>query len=217
LIFQALQVPQLQAEASTDPKTGLANMRHFRHVTTQHLEQAHRRGQSLSLLMCDLDYLRDINNTYGHHAGDIVLNGIADIIRRALRGHDCAARFGGEEFVILLIDTDRVDAYQLAECVRQDLEQARFDIGSQAAPIAATLSIGVATFPHDGATIEGLMRAADEAVYQAKWAGRNRVCVAGGTQSNHTDAGAGDNDSRVSVPQAVRYRSATTHGRTERR
>lgn len=179
LIFQALHVPNLKEEAATDPKTGLANMRHFNDMLARDLERVARSGQPLSLLMCDLDYLRNINNTYGHQAGDIVLLGIAEIIRRAIRGSDVAARFGGEEFVVMLADTDPADALRVAERIRSQLEATRFDLGSAGGPIGATISIGVASFPRDGRSIDGLMREADLAVYQAKREGRNRVVAAG--------------------------------------
>ena len=179
LIFQALHVPNLKEEAASDPKTGLANMRHFNEIMQRDIERVSRNGQPLSLLICDLDYLRNINNTYGHQAGDVVLLGIADILRRHIRSSDVAARFGGEEFVVLLSDTDTVGARAVAERIRLDLEQSRFEIACADGPIGATLSIGVASFPRDGRTIEQMMRAADLAVYQAKRDGRNRVVVAG--------------------------------------
>ncbi|MBV9789752.1 MAG: diguanylate cyclase [Chloroflexi bacterium] len=179
LIFQALHVPNLKEEAASDPKTGLANMRHFNEIMQRDIERVSRNGQPLSLLICDLDYLRNINNTYGHQAGDVVLLGIADILRRHIRSSDVAARFGGEEFVVLLSDTDTEGARAVAERIRLDLEQSRFEIGCADGPIGATLSIGVASFPRDGRTIEQMMRAADLAVYQAKRDGRNRVVVAG--------------------------------------
>lgn len=179
LIFQALHVPNLKEEAASDPKTGLANMRHFDEIMKRDIERVSRNGQPLSLLICDLDYLRNINNTYGHQAGDVVLLGIADILRRHIRSSDVAARFGGEEFVVLLSDTDTEGARAVAERIRTDLEQSRFEIASAEGPIGATVSVGVASYPRDGRTTEQLMRAADLAVYQAKRDGRNRVVVAG--------------------------------------
>jgi diguanylate cyclase (GGDEF)-like protein/putative nucleotidyltransferase with HDIG domain len=179
LIFQALHVPNLKEEAATDPKTGLSNMRHFNESFKRDLERANRTGQAVSLLVCDLDYLRNINNTYGHQAGDIVLLGVADILRRHIRGSDVAARFGGEEFVVLLSDTGINGAYTVAERIRADLEHSRFDVGSTDGPISATMSIGVASYLRDGRKADQLMRAADLAVYQAKRDGRNRVVIAG--------------------------------------
>ena len=181
LIFQALHVPNLKEEAATDPKTGLANMRHFNAVIARDIERAERNGQPLSVLMCDLDYLRNINNTYGHQAGDVVLVGIADVIRRHIRGSDVAARFGGEEFVVLLADTNLEGAREVAERLRSELDQARFSIRKGSVQIRATISIGVAAYPVDGRTPDALLHEADLAVYQAKRDGRNRVVVAGRT------------------------------------
>lgn len=179
LIFDALHVPNLKEEASTDPKTGLANMRHFSATMTRALERAERSRQPLSLLVCDLDYLRSINNTYGHQAGDSVLQGIADVMRSVLRPNDLAGRFGGEEFVVLLPDTSPKDARIIAEDLRRTFAHTRFDIGHSDGPISATVSIGIASFPDDGRTQQGLMHEADLAVYLAKREGRNRVLSAG--------------------------------------
>lgn len=178
LIFQALHVPNLRDEAMTDPKTGLANMRHFNFVLERDLERADRGGQPVALLMCDLDYLRNINNTYGHQIGDLVLTGIANVIRHNIRGCDLAGRFGGEEFCILLADADSIGAMEVAERLRSEIEQTSFGTGPHGPDVRATISIGVAVYPIDSRTPDGLMREADLAVYQAKREGRNRVVVA---------------------------------------
>ena len=102
LIHRSLSVPQLQEEARVDPKTGLFNARHFALALNEELLRAERFERPLSLVMADLDLLRDINNTYGHLAGDAVLQGIAEVFRSQLRHYDVPARFGGEEFAILL-------------------------------------------------------------------------------------------------------------------
>ncbi|HYN88932.1 MAG TPA: diguanylate cyclase [Ardenticatenaceae bacterium] len=179
LIFQALHVPNLKEQAETDPKTGLANMRRFNEVIAREFERAESGRQPLSILMCDLDYLRNINNSYGHHAGDTVLAGIADIIRRNTDAGDLAARFGGEEVVVLLPNTGGEGARQVAERIRGELEQSRFDVGHFLGLVSPTVSIGVASFPRDARAVEELLREADLAVYQAKREGRNRVVAAG--------------------------------------
>lgn len=179
LFFQAVQAPSPKGEALTDTKTGLANMRHFNMVLARELERAEQSNQALSLLVCDLDYLRNINSTYGHQAGDVVLMGIADIIRRNIRGSDIAARFSGEEFVILLCDQARDDALVVAERMRRELEESRFEAGPDGQAITATMSIGVAAYPIDGRTIETLTREAELAVYKAKRDGHNCVVQAG--------------------------------------
>src|SRR4029078_177120 len=110
LIHRSLSVPQLQEEARVDPKTGLFNARHFALALNEELLRAERFERPLSLVMADLDLLRDINNTYGHLAGDAVLQGIAEIFRSHLRHYDVPARFGGEEVAILLPETQAAEA-----------------------------------------------------------------------------------------------------------
>jgi diguanylate cyclase (GGDEF)-like protein len=178
LIFQALHVPNLREEASTDSKTGLANMRHFGQVFERELERARRSGQPLSLLVCDLDFLRNINNTFGHPIGDAVLLGVANILRQSIRIADLAGRYGGEEFCVLLVDTDQAGAILAAERIRNSVEQMRFQTNRAEREVRATISIGVATCPNDGRNVEALIYEADLAVYKAKREGRNRVVAA---------------------------------------
>jgi diguanylate cyclase (GGDEF)-like protein len=179
LIFQGLQVPNLKEEASTDSKTGLANMRHFNYMLERELERARRSGQPISILMADVDYLRNINNTYGHQAGDVVLRVIAETIQSQVRASDLPGRFGGEEFCIFLTDTPIGGARVAAERIRRVIEQTAFPIGRNNHFVGVTMSLGVAAFPRDGQTSEAVMHEADLAVYQAKRDGRNRVVVAG--------------------------------------
>jgi len=175
LMFQALQVPQLKKEATTDTKTGLANARHFSKLYLAELERARRFNRPLAVLMGDLDLLRNINNLYGHLAGDQVLGGIGRIIRETVREYDIAGRFGGEEFAIILPETDSAGALELAERLRSQIAGDAFPIPTSTMPISVTMSIGVACFPDDGMNANDLIHQADIAVYQAKLQGRNRV------------------------------------------
>ncbi|MGB2954072.1 MAG: diguanylate cyclase [Gaiellaceae bacterium] len=175
LIHRSLSVPQLQQEARVDPKTGLFNARYFAAMLTEELERAARFERPLSLIMADLDLLRDINNTYGHLAGDAVLQGIAEVFRGQLRHYDVPARFGGEEFAILLPETQPEQAFEIAERIRRAVADRRFDVETSSEPIRATVSIGVAGFPRDGLDSNELIHQADLAVYRAKLQGRNRV------------------------------------------
>src|SRR5919197_1533547 len=118
LIHRSLSVPQLQEEARVDPKTGLFNARYFATTLADELGRAQRFERPLTLIMADLDLLRDINNTYGHLAGDAVLKGIAETFRAQLRHYDVPARFGGEEFAILLPETPPEQAFEIAERIR---------------------------------------------------------------------------------------------------
>jgi len=175
LIHRALSVPQLQAEARVDAKTGLFNAQHFSVSLTEELSRAERFQRPLSLIMADLDLLREINNTYGHLAGDAVLKGIADVFRTILRHYDVPARFGGEEFSILLPETPPEEAMVIAERIRSAVAERRFDVETSSEPIRATVSIGVSAYPKDGQEPNALVHQADLAVYRAKLQGRNRV------------------------------------------
>ena len=175
LIHRSLSVPQLEAEARVDPKTGLFNARHFGLALTEELVRAQRFERPLALIMADLDLLRDINNSYGHLAGDAVLKGIADVFQKNLRHYDVPARFGGEEFSILLPETTAEEALEIAERIRREVSERAFDVETSSQPIRATVSIGVAAFPRDGSDANELIHQADLAVYRAKLQGRNRV------------------------------------------
>jgi diguanylate cyclase (GGDEF)-like protein/putative nucleotidyltransferase with HDIG domain len=175
LIHRSLAVPKLEAEARVDPKTGLFNARHFGQALNEELTRAARFDRPLSLIMADLDLLREINNTYGHLAGDAVLKGIAEVFRGLLRHYDVPARFGGEEFSILLPETSPEEALEIAERIRRAVSQRTFDVETSSEPIRATVSIGVASFPRDGSDPNELIHQADLAVYRAKLQGRNRV------------------------------------------
>ena len=177
LMYQALHVPQLKQDAETDSKTGLWNARYFTKAVTTSLAEAVRTNTPLAFIMADLDYLRTINNTHGHLAGDIVLTGIAKIIREAIRDQDIAARFGGEEFTIALPGSDLTSATALGERIRRAIEQTEF-VTNSGEVLRATISMGISCFPYDGTTLVSLTHAADLAVYYAKFLGRNRVISA---------------------------------------
>lgn len=178
LIYRALLVPQLKQEARTDAKTGLLNTRHFRRELETELSRAERTLRPLSIVMSDLDMLRNINNTYGHLAGDQVLCAVSAAIRNLTRRYDTAARFGGEEFVILLPETNFHQAHAFAERLRSSIESLAIPVRTSDTPIHVTISVGVASFPDDGVTANDLIHQADLAVYQAKLNGRNRVVCA---------------------------------------
>jgi diguanylate cyclase (GGDEF)-like protein len=178
LMFEAVKIPQLKKEAQTDSKTGLLNSRYFNMVLQEEFERAKRFNRPMAFLMADLDLLRDINNRYGHLAGDVVLTGISEIIRANVREFDHASRFGGEEFAILLPETTLDAAYGMAERLRIAIANTTFKIDTSPTPIKATMSIGVACFPENAISIQALAHAADLAVYQAKLNGRNQTARA---------------------------------------
>ena len=178
MIYRALSVPQLQQEAHTDSKTGLLNARRFGQLFAAELERASRFSRPLAVIMADLDLLRNVNNTYGHLAGDIVLGHIGRIIRETARELDIAGRFGGEEFSIGLIETDLAGARVYAERLREAVASAEIEVPTSPQPIHVTLSLGVACYPEDALVLDDLIHQADVAVYQAKLKGRNCVVCA---------------------------------------
>ncbi len=180
LVYQALQVPGLKQAAARDEKTGLLNARRFRMRLEEELAQAAQLGRPISLIMADLDLLRTINNTYGHLAGDVVLEQVARIIRDNIREQDLACRFGGEEFAIALPETSLDGAYRVAEQIRQTIEKAAISLPEFHTAVRVTLSLGVATFPQDGQDATALLHEADIALYHAKRLGRNRVVPVAG-------------------------------------
>ena len=178
LVHRTLAMPKLEAEARQDPKTELFNARHFSKLLEEALERSDRDGRPASVLIADLDLLREINNRYGHLAGDVVLAGVARIFRAELRSEDVPARFGGEEFALLLPDTAEEEAVAMAERIRAAVSDARFEVETSEEPITATVSIGVATYPVHASSASELIYRADVAAYRAKAQGRNRTATA---------------------------------------
>src|SRR5437667_2307695 len=176
LIYRSLLVPTLQEEARTAPNTELANMKHWNQVAQAEVERARRFRRPLTVVLADLDLLRDINNRHGHLTGDQMIRRVADAIRGALREDDVPARFGGDEFAILMPETTLPEAMTVAERVRRGVEAIGLKV-SDGLTVGASVSIGVAQFPGHGRTASELLAAADRAVYQAKALGRNRVCA----------------------------------------
>jgi len=176
LIYRSLLVPTLKEEARTDPKTELANMKHWNEVAQAEVERARRFSRPLTVVLADLDLLRDINNRHGHLTGDQMIRRVADAIRGALREYDVPARFGGDEFAILMPETTLAEAMTVAERVRRGVEAIGLKL-SDGTTVAASVSIGVSVFPGHAGTASELLAAADRAVYQAKALGRNRVCA----------------------------------------
>lgn len=162
--------------AAKDGLTGLYNRRAFDDRLRHTLELHGRTGRSFALVMLDLDRFKKLNDERGHPAGDAALRMVADAVRRVPRLADEAARFGGEEFVVVLSDSDLAGALHLAERLREAIEKA--EVIFEGGRIRVTASVGLAVWPSDGKTSQELLAAADRALYAAKAAGRNRVVTA---------------------------------------
>ncbi|HLI26510.1 MAG TPA: GGDEF domain-containing protein [Chloroflexota bacterium] len=174
-VRQSIQEAREKVEGFSriDWLTGLYNRRHFHYLLSQEISRAERYARPLSLLLMDSDNLKTVNDTYGHHAGDHLLATLAGLLRTETRLSDTVVRYGGDEFVILLPDTDPVGARFLAERLRAAVEQVEFVWQNQRIPISVT--IGLASLPQDAIDGASLIARADAALYAGKRAGRNRV------------------------------------------
>ena len=174
-LSNARMVHKLETMATTDGLTGLSNKRAMLESAAQKIAASARFDRKLAVLMTDIDHFKKVNDTYGHDVGDVVIRGLADILKRQKRTTDLVARFGGEEFVTLCEQTDEKGAMLLAERIREELSKTTFH--TPQGVLSVTCSIGVAIFPEGGSDWESLFKAADEALYVSKRSGRNR-CTA---------------------------------------
>ncbi len=173
LAYRSLAIPALVEATRIEPKTGLYNPRHFAATLGQELGRTGRFDRPLAILMIDVDHLREINNAHGHVAGDRALVAVAEALKSATREYDVAARFGGDEFCVLLPETDLDGALVVAERVRALVEES-----TQGESVAVTVSIGAVSHRGVGVTAEELLSVADRAAYQAKASGRNAIASA---------------------------------------
>lgn len=165
---------QLRRMSQTDALTGLDNRRHLEQRMEEMYELSVRLHEPLACVMCDLDYFKDINDTYGHQAGDAMLRQVASILRQQAREVDRVGRYGGEEFMLLLPGTVLDAAVTFANRVRMAVESHAFTVDGRT--LRCTMSAGVAAWPHPlVCNTDGLVKAADDALYVAKALGRNRV------------------------------------------
>ncbi len=163
---------KLQKIAAHDPLTNLYNRWALYELATKELAKAQRNKEPLSLLMIDLDHFKKINDQYGHLFGDSILKNFANLLSESLRSYDIAARFGGEEFVVILPNTSPENALLVAEKLRKKTE---ISPCSKDINIKLTVSIGVASLSKDPATLQELIQRADTSMYESKHAGRNKV------------------------------------------
>ncbi|RLB55260.1 MAG: hypothetical protein DRI34_10820 [Deltaproteobacteria bacterium] len=172
-LLNALQYEKLERMATTDALTGLYNRRRFFEMLENAVADGLRYERPLGLIMCDIDHFKSINDTYGHPMGDEVLRRVARVLNDVARTTDRVCRIGGEEFAIILPQTDYQGAEQLAERFRQEI--ARQEFRHQGRDFSITLSLGICVLPEHARHKEELIQRADQALYQAKEGGRNRV------------------------------------------
>jgi diguanylate cyclase (GGDEF)-like protein len=164
----------LKNQSICDPLTGLFNRRYMEESLEREFSRANRNKSSVAILMMDLDHFKRFNDTFGHQAGDTLLRALGDLLKRSTRGQDIACRYGGEEFVLVLTDSNLAGAVQRAEILRQQVKQLSVEYAGQLLG-AVSVSVGVAFFPDHGTTMSDVLRASDQALYCAKREGRDRV------------------------------------------
>jgi diguanylate cyclase (GGDEF)-like protein len=166
-----------QEMSVTDGLTNLYNQTHFFLLFRLQLKKAQRYHTSFSIIMFDVDHFKNYNDNNGHLKGSEALRQVGDIMRRCFRTSDVLAKYGGDEFVIILSDSDRVGAFLAADRLREVVEEEPFDGGQQQPLGKLTLSLGISTYPEHGSTVEELLDSADKALYCAKKAGRNKTII----------------------------------------
>ena len=164
---------QLKESTLRDPLTGLYNRRFLDEFASTFAANVKRRGTQAGILMCDIDFFKKVNDTYGHNAGDEVLKGVVRAMMKEIRESDMFVRFGGEEFLILLMDTDEKGVMATAERIRKSAEAASINVGGSV--IKKTISIGISLFDSDSENLWQCIKYSDVAMYKAKETGRNRV------------------------------------------
>jgi len=177
LLNSTLKVPALERKTEVDPKTGLFNAEYFASNLEAELNRANRFDRPMVVVMADLDLLRNINNTYGHLAGDEVLISIANIIKDSIRDYDVVARFGGEEYAILMPETSPMEAFPYIEAIREKIASFEFTVPTSVTPISASMSFGIAGRDHADQLANEIIHNADLALYHAKSEGRNRTYI----------------------------------------
>jgi len=186
-ILRARLYEDAERLATTDGLTGLTNHRTFQTRLDEHLALAARREERVSLLLCDVDHFKSVNDTYGHPVGDEVLRGVARVLAGEARQTDVVARYGGEEFAIVMPCTEGQGAAVIAERIRERIAAATFQ--TDQGPLRVTMSLGVATWPEDGAKKPELVERADACLYHAKRHGRNQTVLAATLRAPRRAAG----------------------------
>jgi diguanylate cyclase (GGDEF)-like protein len=183
-----------------DPLTGVSNRIHFLQRFESEIRRTESYRQALALFMFDIDEFKKINDTHGHHAGDVVIRKMAEIVRKNTRGYDLVGRYGGDEFMVLITSTTEEQAAAFAENLREKVSATGIGIPGTEDPVRITISGGLAMFPAHGQSTPELFQAADAALYEAKRQGRNRILVATSVGLGGGSPRAGDTDREAPAP-----------------
>ena len=171
--------------ATTDPLTGLFNRGHFTRLGEREVARCRRHRQHFALVLLDLDRFKGINDRVGHLVGDLALRKAAECMRKTIRDVDVACRYGGEEFVLLLPETERLGAYVVADRLRMRIREQFAGQATGDAMVDLTISGGIAVYPQDGRKLPDLMERADEGLYEAKRSGRDRITLFNRERRSH--------------------------------
>lgn len=166
---------ELHQLSITDGLTGLFNRKHIMELLEREISRSRRYGRPVTILMLDIDHFKQVNDSYGHQAGDAVMCRLSDVLRSMVRQVDDVGRYGGEEFLVLLPDSDSHSGAEMAERIRSKIQD--IEILANHQKISVTLSIGISSFPQMGRDADAVICTADEALYQAKSTGRNRIVI----------------------------------------
>ncbi len=174
-IIELKILEETKKQSHSDGLTGLFNRRYFDEAMQGEMNRAQRYNSSFSVFFIDLDHFKKLNDTYGHQAGDLTLKVVADILQSMKRTEDTACRYGGEELVVILPETEKINALVIAERIRKKVEEQVLEF--EGTTFGVTLSGGIASYPADGKEVQELIHAADVALYQAKESGRNKIFI----------------------------------------
>ena len=174
VIESRILTSKLRESSLKDAMTGLYNRRFLEEFIDKIMNQAKRNEDTYSVLMLDVDYFKNVNDTYGHDVGDKVIAAIGTVLQNSIREADLAIRYGGEEFVVLLHNATREGTLKVAQKIHQSFANLSFDVG-HGQSIKKTMSIGIAIFPTDADSIWKCIKFADTALYVAKTTGRNKI------------------------------------------
>jgi diguanylate cyclase (GGDEF)-like protein len=165
----------LSEQVIHDSLTGLFNRRHLDRILGGEIARAHRNGSTVGLLLADIDHFKEINDRYGHKAGDVMLQELSKLLKKCVRSADVVCRYGGEEFVVIMPGVSMSTLSRCAEKIRYKVQELLVEFGSD--QIHTTISLGAAVFPLHGSNGDEILVCADQALYQAKREGRNRVVI----------------------------------------
>ncbi len=205
LIYSTLRVPALQRKVDIDQKTGIYNQEFFVQQFHNEMVRANRYDRPLTVVMADLDLLRNVNNTYGHLAGDVVIKSVAKIIQKSVREYDIVARFGGEEFGVLMPETSPEVGALRAETIRKAVQDFEFHLPTSDEIVKVTISLGVAGRENNEQSCEEILHNADTALYQSKAMGRNYTHAS----LNHNVVSVSKSQDRIQISEPDESRTET--------